>query len=153
MSRPVGRPTKYAPEIGQRLAEYMRYGATIEDAARSEGLGRATVDRWIRRYPELRDAIERAQGDFVTQNLRHMNVAAMRGSWQASAWLLEHIAPERYGKAATELPTVISLLLEKLPPETAGQVAAAWGIVGALAQTSTQGSDDKVTVTDDDLSS
>jgi hypothetical protein len=120
----------------------LRYGATVEDAARSEGLAPSTVWEWARRKPEFAEQIERAKGDFVTQNLRHMNLAAMRGSWQASAWLLEHIVPDRFGKAATELPAVISLLLQKLPPETAGQVAAAWGIVGTLAQAGTHVTND-----------
>ena len=37
--------------------------------------------------------------------------------------------PDRYGKAATELPALLSLLLQKLPPEIAGQVVVAWGIL------------------------
>lgn len=139
---PAGRPSKYSTQIGHRLAELLRYGASMEDAARSEGLDPATAYRWLRSQREFREQVERAKGDFVTQNLRHMNLAAMRGSWQAAAWLLEHIVSDRYGKAATELPTVISLLLQKLPPETAGQVAAAWGIVGALSESGRSSGDD-----------
>ena len=73
------------------------YGATLEDAARSEGLHPATVYRWMRSKREFRDQIERAQGDFITQNLRHMNVAATRGSWQASAWRAPRRGPDVTG--------------------------------------------------------
>src|SRR5207248_2572829 len=81
------------------------------------------------RHLELLDQVERAQADPITRNLRNMNVAATRGSWQASSWLLEHLAPERFGKAATELPVLLDILLAKLPPEVAGAVIAAWGIL------------------------
>ena len=57
-SKKPGRPTKYSPELGAKIASAMSTGLSLEAAAASCGVGPRTVFDWQRRYPEFLQSVE-----------------------------------------------------------------------------------------------
>ena len=49
----TGRPTKYTPGLGKRLARLIEYGCTLEEAAKEIGVHPATLYRWQNKQPAL----------------------------------------------------------------------------------------------------
>jgi transposase-like protein len=52
-----GRPTKYRPEHCRQATLLCKLGATDEELARAFGVNEATLYRWQKAHPELREAI------------------------------------------------------------------------------------------------
>jgi hypothetical protein len=94
---PRGRPTSYTPERGHAIAIHLQYACPLEVAAQAEGVSVATVRQWLMRYPAFAAEVEQAQARCAVQLLGYLNRAAAQGNWRAAAWLLERIAPQRYG--------------------------------------------------------
>jgi hypothetical protein len=116
-SRQLGRPTKLNTELLRRLVEMYRLGASQADACRYAGVSPDALQRWLKAgraelaaieaQPEgeydvsdcaaLALAIDRAQGEFVKDNLENIRTHSQR-EWPASAWLLERRFPDDWGK-------------------------------------------------------
>ena len=103
----MARPSKLTPEVQERIASFLRAGAYVGQAAEAAGIGRSTLDDWMRRgestaekdrpYREFREAVEQARAEAETRHVALIAKASAR-SWQAAAWLLERQYPERWGK-------------------------------------------------------
>lgn len=71
---------------------------------------RQTLHEWIKRgeskaradlpYREFAAAVERARAEAESDLVAQMRKASASGSWKATAWLLERVAPERWDRAA-----------------------------------------------------
>jgi hypothetical protein len=120
----VGRPTLLDDELRHDLERELAAGVPVAVAAQRFGVGSRTLHRWLaaglvrRELPaqpvvhdvvhygadevSLDDRLLRAEPGLVAEII----AASRRGSWQASAWLLERIAPQRWAKPArrTEEP-------------------------------------------------
>jgi hypothetical protein len=55
---PGGRPSSYSAELGERIAEAMATGLSLEAAAASCGVGPRTVFTWQNQHDEFRRAVE-----------------------------------------------------------------------------------------------
>ncbi len=55
---PGGRPSRSAPNIGQRIADAMATGLSLEAAAASCGVGPRTAFTWQNQHEEFRQAVE-----------------------------------------------------------------------------------------------
>jgi hypothetical protein len=55
---PGGRPTNYRPEIGQKVADAMATGLSLEAAAASCGVGPRTAFTWQQQHEGFRQAVE-----------------------------------------------------------------------------------------------
>ena len=55
---PGGRPTNYRPEIGQKIADAMAMGLSLEAAAASCGVGPRTAFTWQGQFEEFRQSVE-----------------------------------------------------------------------------------------------
>ena len=53
-----GRPSLYSPELGEKIAEAMANGLSLEAAAASCGVGPRTVFTWQNQNDEFRQAVE-----------------------------------------------------------------------------------------------
>ena len=63
--RRPGRPTQYDPSMIERAERLVReHGMTREMLATALGCSVWQLARWMRRYPELRDAIRAARDDY-----------------------------------------------------------------------------------------
>ena len=98
-----GRPTKYTKKLAANLVKWITVGADTEMACDIEGISKDTFYRWSGsppefkdgKFPEFSDAIKKA---FSSRQVRWIMQVDEAGSknWQARAWLLERIHPEKY---------------------------------------------------------
>lgn len=54
---PVGRPTKYRPEMCERIIELMREGASQNEVAADLGISHDTIAEWKKSIPEFSESI------------------------------------------------------------------------------------------------
>jgi hypothetical protein len=72
-------------------------GGSQRTAARYVGCAPNTIRRRAARDPEFARRLRRAEADFEVIHLSNIQQAGKK-SWNASAWLLERIYPERFAK-------------------------------------------------------
>lgn len=115
----VARPSALTPELREQIESDLEDGIPVRIAAENARVSKSTVFAWIsagyvvRRSPRPKpilvaayDASAEDASSDLDQRLRAAEpglvaalvAAAGRGSWQASAWLLERAFPERWGK-------------------------------------------------------
>jgi hypothetical protein len=99
--RLAGRKTTLTPQVADELTLMLTRGVPVGVACAAAGVSRPTLYRWLAReeprFVAFRERIEqaRAKGELalVLQIVRETPTR-----WQSAAWLLERIAPERYGR-------------------------------------------------------
>jgi hypothetical protein len=115
----VAPATKLTAQLRAEVERELAAGHPVAVVAQRHGLGRRTLGRWIaesrivRRRgdvdsaqptsPEevsLDDRLLRAEPGLVAAII----AASQRGSWQASAWLLERINPRRWSRPNRQEP-------------------------------------------------
>jgi transposase-like protein len=57
----VGRPTKYTPDMPERVLECLSAGKSVAQFARDLGVTRRTIYNWADEHPEFMHALSRAQ--------------------------------------------------------------------------------------------
>jgi hypothetical protein len=104
--RLAGRKTTLTPRIVDELTLMLAHGVPVGVACPAAGVSRQTLYRWLGReeplFVSFRERIEqaRAKGELALV-LQIVRESATR--WQSAAWLLERIAPERYGRVSDRL--------------------------------------------------
>jgi len=100
---PGGRPSKFGPEVCERICHALALGASYKLAAKHGGIQYKTFNRWRKRgadgdnkFSGFADAVRRAEGEAAVKWLSHIEDAAEDGAWQAAAWKLERRYPESY---------------------------------------------------------
>jgi terminase small subunit-like protein len=53
--RPAHRPTKFTPELGEKICELIACGSLMKDAARHVGIPAETVCRWVIKHEGFRE--------------------------------------------------------------------------------------------------
>ena len=84
----AGRPTKYSPEVVQRLTDALRGGNTRRASCAVAGISQETLARWLAENADFRDTVEKAEGEAEARNLAVIQDAT-KTTWQAAAWWLE----------------------------------------------------------------
>jgi len=82
------RPSKRTPEREARLFEALRAGNTRRASCSYAGIDQDTLIRWINRFPDFAEAVEKAESDAEIRNVAIIQKAAS-DTWQAAAWWLE----------------------------------------------------------------
>lgn len=121
----IGAQPKLTLELADRLVQLLSAGNYVAVACREVGISRTLFYQWLDRgashaardleYRELRDRVEHAQAQAEARNVAAI-AAAARENWQAAAWLLERMYPERWGKTSVRLR---EQLAEDAPPPAA----------------------------------
>jgi hypothetical protein len=116
-------PLKLTPELADKLISLLKAGNYVAVAVRAAGISRALFYKWLDRgasdapedaaYAELRERVERAKAEGEARNVAQIASAA-RENWQAAAWMLERMYPDRWGRG--------SVRLRDVPDEEAPQV-------------------------------
>src|SRR5918995_2427425 len=102
----VGRPDGLTEEAERLVVQAVRAGATREIAARTAGVSRRTVQRWLARgdaddapdhFRRVAEAVERAGAQREVEALERIAIAG-RDDWKAEAWYLRYVAgyPDRH---------------------------------------------------------
>jgi hypothetical protein len=101
-----GAPNKRTPEIRERVLEGLRLGMSLDSASKYAGLHYDTLNEWRKADPDFSDAVEKARAVMEATMLALIQKSAVGGSWQAAAWKLERIFPEKYGRKYQPLAMV-----------------------------------------------
>lgn len=97
-SAKIGRPSKYTPERVAQILEYLRVGNTRGTAGQASGISKETFCQWLNTYPDFADQVKEAEAEAVTLHVGNIANAAAKGTWQASAWILERRHYQDWGK-------------------------------------------------------
>jgi hypothetical protein len=93
-----GRPTKLTPEVRERILSILSVGGTWKMAAAAGGISDDTLKRHRDANEGFAAACARARDSGAAALVEKIRNAAEGGDWRASAWLLERISPEVYGR-------------------------------------------------------
>ena len=123
----MARPTKKSDERVEAILFALRLGAPRRLAANIAGISETTLYVWLNTYPELKEALARAEAECVLECLTKLR-SMMNKNWRVCAWLLERLAPNEFGKRSTlrisqdiskaDLDVAIFNLIEHLKMET-----------------------------------
>jgi len=109
----MGRPTKLTDELTKEITRFIREGNTPAISATLVGISRSTYFNWMSKglnkepeFLEFSESIERAVAQSVSLRVIEITTASKKGSWRASAWMLERLAPESFGKNRMKSPEV-----------------------------------------------
>lgn len=91
----MGRTSKFDDERVNKILQALRVGATLAVAAQFAGIDETTLHRWRTRYASFASQIKEAQASAEITWLAVIERAATT-SWQAAAWKLERLYPDRY---------------------------------------------------------
>lgn len=92
----IGRPTRFTPEVREKVLVAIRAGNYLEVAARYAGISRSTLFGWLDRgrkarsgqFLEFLDAVDGAIAQAEVAAVADV-VKASQTDWRAAAWLLE----------------------------------------------------------------
>lgn len=94
----MARPTKYTPEIVERIREALVAGNTRKASALHAGIDQDTLNIWMNRYSDFRTAVENAEAQAEVDHVANIVQAAQKGNWTASAWWLERRRHQDWGR-------------------------------------------------------
>lgn len=116
--KPPGRTSLLTPERQERIVNLIASGNYIETACQASGISTATYYGWQARgktererlninpdaepdpkeaiYLDFLEATEKAFAEAEARNLSIIQDAAIDGTWQAAAWILERTRGKRY---------------------------------------------------------
>jgi hypothetical protein len=92
-----GRPSKYTPEVVERICYSLSQGNTRTTAVTCSGVSMPTFHTWMNEFPDFSDAIKRAEEQAVEHYVNVIHTASTQ-TWQAAAWYLERRRKEDFGK-------------------------------------------------------
>jgi hypothetical protein len=92
-----GRPSKYTPEVVERICYSLSQGNTRTTAVTCAGVSMPTFHTWMNEFPDFSDAIKRAEEQAVEHYVNVIHTASTQ-TWQAAAWYLERRRKEDFGK-------------------------------------------------------
>lgn len=102
----MGRPTKFTPELGNKIIEALRLGVPQSTAILYGGISEPTYYRWLTEGdkddapPNLREFRESVRAARAEAEVRSVAVIqnASRKTWQAAAWFLERGFPQHWAR-------------------------------------------------------
>src|SRR5262249_11316787 len=106
-----GRPSKIEnAALIEQMIRLIESGCPLYDAARTAGISRAALKRWLARgrqqkdgrFRALLDRVETARSKGVVLLVTRIRLASegtadKPGDWRAAAWLLSRLDPKHYG--------------------------------------------------------
>ena len=90
-----GRPSKFTPEIQDRICELITEGAFKVGAAKGVGIAYKTMRAWELENQDFCAAIKKAEEAREHVLLAMIKLAGAE-DWKALAWILERTRPDKY---------------------------------------------------------
>jgi len=84
----------------QKMAKYLRKGLKIGEATLLADVSKSELAE-MRSDVTFEEFIQRSQALLEQEQLENISDAGSSGTWQASAWMLERLFPDKYGKKDT----------------------------------------------------
>jgi len=94
-----GRPSKFTPEIQDRICELITEGAFKVGAAKGVGIAYKTMRAWELENQDFCAAIKKAEEAREHVLLAMIKLAGAE-DWKALAWILERTRPDKYSLVA-----------------------------------------------------
>jgi hypothetical protein len=101
----MGRKTLLTPEKVEKARELRAKGLSDQAIYTALGICRDTFYTWIRKgeagqkpYTDFAEAIKKGEAELEEICVSGILEQGLKGNWQALAWLLERLFPERYAK-------------------------------------------------------
>jgi hypothetical protein len=94
----MARPSKYSPETVKKITDALMAGNTRGTSALYAGVCQDTLNNWLNRYSDFRQAVEKAEASAEVGHVLNIKLAATKGNWTASAWWLERRRHEDWGR-------------------------------------------------------
>lgn len=101
----MARPTKLDEKTIKAITEAIAAGCSREGAAAIARVAPATLYDWLARgkrgepvFSEFLESVKKAEGELERECLSVIKAASFKGTWTASAWLLERRWPELWGR-------------------------------------------------------
>jgi hypothetical protein len=89
--------TTIDPVKQAEIVAIVSVGGKLRTAAKHVGCTLAAVRQEVEDNPDFAERLKRAESHFEVIHLSNIQQAGKK-SWNASAWLLERVFPERFGK-------------------------------------------------------
>jgi hypothetical protein len=144
-NRRPGRPTKFIPELAERICELLEDGLSLRQiGALSDMPDRGTILRWMRADSGFADMVDRArveQADLMDDRILEVAEKVERGELNPHAgrvvisafqWRAEKLKPRRYGNRL-DVTTTERPLEDLSDEELDARLKAAIAAVGDLA--------------------
>jgi len=93
----VGRPTKYTPEMVDKICFNLEKGLPYTTTCALSGIAFDTFNTWRNIYPEFLERIKESESVAEARLVERIQVAG-EDQWQANAWMLERRHPDHWGK-------------------------------------------------------
>jgi hypothetical protein len=114
---PIGRKTKFSPQMQAALCKWLRNGCSFKDACSMEGISYETFRKWQSEKSVFSVAIKRAEAECKVARIQTVLKASDK-SWQAAAWWLERRYGDEYGRNPKgEQPEAVSYEELETPDE------------------------------------
>lgn len=118
-NKPIGRPCELTSAVQETIVGLLRAGNYLETAAAYAGVNKVTVYKWLKRgarslrkssktgepipeaelaFVEFSNAVQRARAEAEARALQ-LIAKAGESQWQAAAWRLERMFPQRWGRS------------------------------------------------------
>jgi hypothetical protein len=94
----LGRPRfQLTPAMREAVLTAFRTGADYATACGLAGISVSVLSRWLTEDSELAESVQKSRAEHIQTTLARLRELPA-GRWQAAAWELERIYPERFGQ-------------------------------------------------------
>jgi len=104
----TGRKTLLTPQMIEKAREMRAKGLSDQAIYTTLGICKDTFYKWIKKgeagrkpYVDFADALKRGEARLEEDCVNGILEQGRKGNWQALAWILERLFPERYAKKDT----------------------------------------------------
>jgi hypothetical protein len=101
--------SKRTPVLLAGICELVKQGLSIRRAAERLKVHHSTVAAWRSQDPEVDTDVAAAEAQFIHGQLEVIKDAAKKGSWQASAWILERRLPAEFSQPQVQLSMPVNV--------------------------------------------
>jgi hypothetical protein len=95
--------SKLNAQTTDAICEMIRRGLSLRRAGEALGIHHSTIGRWREERADFASAVVTAEAQFVQNQLATIRKAAVNGSWQAAAWMLERRLPAEFSQPQIQL--------------------------------------------------
>ena len=106
--------SKRTPQMLGGICELVKQGLSVRRAAEHLKVHHSTVAAWRSQDPQFDTDVAAAEAQFIQGQLEIIKDAAKKGSWQASAWILERRLPAEFSQPQVQLSMPVNVEYKEL---------------------------------------